>query len=56
MQKVIFACVHNARSQMVAAFFSRVADPTKAEGISAGTEPGLQVHPEVLPVMQRGRH
>lgn len=53
MQKVIFACVHNAgRSQMAAAFFNQLADPSKAQGISAGTEPGLQVHPEVLAVMQ----
>ena len=52
MQKVIFACVHNAgRSQMAAAFFNQIADPTKAEGISAGTEPGSRVHPEVLAVM-----
>ncbi len=53
MQKVIFACVHNAgRSQMAAAFFNQHADRTKAEAISAGTEPGLRVHPEVLTVMQ----
>jgi arsenate reductase len=53
MQKVIFACVHNAgRSQMAAAFFNELFDPTKAEGISAGTEPGLRVHPEVQSVMQ----
>src|ERR1700723_462275 len=53
MQKLIFACVHNAgRSQMAAAFFNQYADPAKAEGISAGTEPGLRVHPEVLTVMQ----
>lgn len=53
MFKVIFACVHNAgRSQMAAAFFNHFADPTKAEAISAGTEPGLRVHPEVLAVMQ----
>ena len=53
MQKVIFACVHNAgRSQMAAAFFNQLADRTKAEAISAGTEPGLRVHPEVLAVMQ----
>jgi len=52
MHKVIFACVHNAgRSQMAAAFFNQLADPAKAEGISAGTEPGLRVHPEVLSVM-----
>ena len=53
MQKVIFACVHNAgRSQMSAAFFNQLADPTKAQAVSAGTEPGLRVHPEVLAVMQ----
>ena len=53
MQKVIFACVHNAgRSQMAAAFFNQLADPRKAEGISAGTEPGPRVHPEVLEVMR----
>ena len=52
MFRVIFACVHNAgRSQMAAAFFNHLADPTKAEAISAGTEPGLRVHPEVLAVM-----
>jgi arsenate reductase len=50
---VIFACVHNAgRSQMAAAFFNQLADPLKAQGISAGTEPGLRVHPEVLEVMK----
>jgi protein-tyrosine-phosphatase len=53
MFKVIFACVHNAgRSQMAAAFFNLLADRTKAEAISAGTEPGPRVHPEVLAAMQ----
>jgi arsenate reductase len=53
MQKIVFACVHNAgRSQMAAAFFNQLADPTKGEGISAGTQPGLRVHPEVLSVMR----
>lgn len=53
MVKVTFACVHNAgRSQMAAAFFDQLADRTKAEAVSAGTEPGLRVHPEVLAVMQ----
>ena len=51
--RVIFACVHNAgRSQMAAAFFNHFADPMKAKAISAGTEPGLRMHPEVLFVMQ----
>jgi arsenate reductase len=53
MLKVIFACVHNAgRSQMAAAFFNHMADPQKAHAVSAGTEPGERVHPEVLAVMQ----
>ena len=51
---VIFACVHNAgRSQMAAAFFNQLADPNKAKAISAGTEPGERIHPEVLAVMQQ---
>jgi arsenate reductase (thioredoxin) len=53
MLKVIFACVHNAgRSQMAAAFFNQLSDPQKAKAISAGTEPGQRVHPEVLATMQ----
>jgi arsenate reductase (thioredoxin) len=49
---VIFACVHNAgRSQMAAAFFNALADPTKARAVSAGTEPADHVHPEVATVM-----
>ena len=53
MYTVIFACVHNAgRSQMAAAFFNQLADRENAEAVSAGTDPGLRVHPEVLAVMQ----
>jgi arsenate reductase (thioredoxin) len=53
MERVIFACVHNAgRSQMAAAFFSTMADPARAEAISAGTEPGDRVHAEVVQVMR----
>lgn len=49
---VIFACVHNAgRSQMAASFFRALADPAKATAISAGTQPGPRVHPEVLAAM-----
>ena len=49
----LFACVHNAgRSQMAAAWFNKLADPAKAAAISAGTEPGTKVHPEVLSAMQ----
>lgn len=50
---VIFACVHNAgRSQMAAAFFNELAAPYKARAISAGTQPGEHVHPEVVAVMR----
>ncbi len=49
MKTVLFACVHNAgRSQMAAAWFNRLADSSKARAISAGTQPGTQVHPVVL--------
>jgi arsenate reductase (thioredoxin) len=53
MKTVLFACVHNAgRSQMAAAWFNALADPAKARALSAGTEPGARVHPEVLDVMR----
>jgi arsenate reductase (thioredoxin) len=53
VERVIFACVHNAgRSQMAAAFFSTLADPARAEAVSAGTEPGDRVHSEVVQVMR----
>ena len=52
MNVVLFACVHNAgRSQMAAAWFNRLADPTKARAISAGTDPCSRVHPEVIDAM-----
>jgi arsenate reductase len=51
--KVVFACVHNAgRSQMAAAFFNQLADPVRARAISAGTQPGDRVHPEVVEAMR----
>jgi arsenate reductase len=53
MKTVLFACVHNAgRSQMAAAFFNRLADGSKARAISAGTNPGSRVHPEVVETMR----
>lgn len=53
MRTVLFACVHNAgRSQMAAAFFNSLADPRKARALSAGTQPGDRVHPEVVDVMK----
>ena len=52
MKTVIFACVHSAgRSQMAAAFFNQLVDPTRARGMAAGTEPAARVHPEVVTVM-----
>jgi arsenate reductase len=52
MDRVVFACRHNAgRSQMAAAFFGRGADPARAQAVSAGTTPGERVHPEVVAAM-----
>lgn len=53
MDKVIFACVHNAgRSQMAAAFFNQIADPARAQAASAGTAPADRVHPVVADAMK----
>jgi arsenate reductase len=53
MTTVLFACVHNAgRSQMAAALFNRFANAHKARAISAGTNPGAHVHPEVVTAMK----
>lgn len=53
MDRVVFACLHNAgRSQMAAAFFNHLAEATKARAVSAGTTPGDRVHPEVAAAMQ----
>jgi arsenate reductase (thioredoxin) len=50
---VVFACVHNAgRSQMAAAFFNALADPSKARAISAGTQPADRVNPVVVEAMR----
>jgi len=52
MKTVLFACVHNAgRSQMAAAWFNLLADPTKGHALSAGTEPGAAIHPVVAAAM-----
>jgi arsenate reductase len=37
---------------MAAAWFNALADQSKAQAISAGTEPGAHVHPEVLEAMR----
>ncbi len=50
---VVFACVHSAgRSQMSAAFFNALADPTRAAAVAAGTVPAERVHPEVVEAMR----
>jgi arsenate reductase len=53
MDTVLFACVQNAgRSQMAAAWFSRICDARKARAVSAGTQPAQRVHPEGAEVMR----
>ena len=51
MSTVLFVCRQNAgRSQMSQALFERVAGD-RHRGLSAGTTPADQVHPEVVQVM-----
>lgn len=53
MKTFLFACTHNAgRSQMAAAWFNTLVDPSKARAISAGTQPGERVHPVVAEAMR----
>ena len=53
MKTVLFACVHNAgRSQMAAAWFNARVDPKLGRAVSAGTQPGAHVHPEVAVAMK----
>jgi arsenate reductase len=52
VKRVCFACIHNAgRSQMAAALWNALCDPTRTHAISAGTEPAARVHPEVATVL-----
>ena len=51
MSRVLFVCLHNAgRSQMSEALFTRAA-AGRHEARSAGTTPGVRVHPEVVEAM-----
>jgi arsenate reductase len=50
---VLFACIHNAgRSQMAAALFNHLSDPSKVRALSAGTQPAERVHPVVIEAMR----
>jgi len=52
MTRIVFACVHNAgRSQMAEAFLNQLG-AGKARAVSAGTNPGTRVHPEVVEAMK----
>ena len=52
MATALFVCLHNAgRSQMSAALFERAARG-RHHALSAGTQPGERVHPEVVAVMR----
>jgi arsenate reductase len=52
MKTIVFACVHNAgRSQMAAAFLNQLANG-QVRALSAGTNPGTRVHPDVVEVMR----
>ena len=52
MPTALFVCLHNAgRSQMSQALFERTAEG-RHSALSAGTNPGERVHPEVIEVMR----
>ena len=52
MARVLFVCLHNAgRSQMSLALFERAAEGSH-EAESAGTTPGVRVHPAVVEAMR----
>ena len=52
MARVLFVCVRNAgRSQMAEALFTQVAGGMH-EVRSAGSDPGTEVHPEVIAAMR----
>ena len=52
MARVLFVCLHNAgRSQMSLALFERAAEG-RHEAESAGTTPGVRVHPAVVEAMR----
>ena len=52
-ETVLFACVENAgRSQMAAALFNALAEPSAARALSAGTAPAERVRPVVAQVMR----
>lgn len=52
MSHVLFVCLHNAgRSQMSQAWFERIAEG-RHEALSAGTQPGQRVHPNVVAAMR----
>ncbi|MGH2906030.1 MAG: low molecular weight phosphatase family protein [Solirubrobacterales bacterium] len=51
MATALFVCLHNAgRSQMSQALFEQASEGRHV-GLSAGTTPGVRVHPEVVEVM-----
>ena len=52
MARVLFVCVRNAgRSQMAEALFTQAAGG-RHEARSAGSDPGSEVHPEVVEAMR----
>jgi arsenate reductase (thioredoxin) len=53
VKTILFACVHSAgRSQMAAAWFNALVDPTKSKAVAAGTQPAERVHPIVVEAMR----
>ena len=52
-KKIMFACVRNAgRSQIAASLFNSIKKDSIVKGLSAGSNPGSEVHKVVVEVMR----
>ena len=51
MSRVLFVCVQNAGRSQIAQALLELASDGRHEARSAGSDPGTQVHPEVVEVM-----
>jgi arsenate reductase len=51
MITVLFACAQRRSLADGAAWFNALADSARARAVSAGTDPGSRVHPEVVAAM-----
>lgn len=51
-KRILFVCVGNAGRSQMAAAFARKYGGERIEVFSAGTQPAVRIHPEVMQVMR----